>query len=110
MDHHLGSSRRQLRVVTLEELVVVSGGKGVTSAMNGGAHGRGSARQMLAGVFVVLSTAAVTGCSTHPVALIQPCSTAPKQATIVVASDRGAIGLMKVGLTPAELTAEQSCR
>ena len=78
--------------------------------MKDGIRGRGSARRLLAGVLVVLSTAAVAGCSTHHVALIQPCSASPKHATIVGASDRGAIGLSKVGLTPAELTAWQTCR
>ena len=88
----------------------MSGGEGVTSAMKDNAHSRGSARQMLAGVLVVLSTAAVAGCSAHHVALIQLCSASPKHALIATASDRGAIGLSKVGLTPAELTAWQSCR
>ena len=77
--------------------------------MKDGVHGRGSARRMLAGVLVVLSTAAVGGCSTHRVALIQPCS-APPSHGMIVASGRGAVGLSKVGLTPAELTAWQSCR
>ena len=66
-----------------------------------------SSRRAVA-VGVLLLFGAVAGCSTHDVAVERPCPevTAKKVAAI---SNRGAIGMAKVGLTPEALKAREDC-
>jgi hypothetical protein len=56
---------------------------------------------------LVASSALTTGCSTHQVAAFRPC---PQAAKAVAVSDRGAIGLVKIGLTPEGLKRQEKCR
>jgi hypothetical protein len=58
---------------------------------------------------VVLSTAAIAGCSTHRVAVTNPCPVVSKQGAVIAAPSRGAIGLVKIGLTPKTLKAQEKC-
>jgi hypothetical protein len=48
------------------------------------------------------------GCSTHNEAVSHPCPTVSKGKAVAV-SNRGKIGLAKIGLTPKELKAQQKC-
>ena len=50
------------------------------------------------------------GCSTHEVAATRTCTTATKGGKVVALSNRGAIGLAKVGLTPKALKLQQKCK
>jgi hypothetical protein len=58
----------------------------------------------VAGLVVAFAAA---GCDGHRVASSYPC-TATK--THVVVSDTGAVALARVGITPARLKAQQTCR
>jgi hypothetical protein len=61
----------------------------------------------VAGV-LALSTVAV-GCSTHDEATSRPCPPVAPKGTAVAISRRGAVGMAKVGLTPAGLKAQEKC-
>jgi hypothetical protein len=60
-------------------------------------------------VLVLALSALFAGCSTTRVAVSHPCPGSPANAKTVAASNRGAIGLAKVGLTPKRLKADEKC-
>jgi hypothetical protein len=62
----------------------------------------------LLGIVVGISMLAA-GCSTHSAAVSHPCSTVSKQGKVVAVSNRGRVGLAKIGLTPKGLKAQQKC-
>ena len=66
-------------------------------------------RQRLAiGALVVAGSVGIAGCTAHRVVVTRSCGSGSVQRTIVV-SNRGAVGLAKVGLTPKVLKAEENC-
>jgi hypothetical protein len=60
-------------------------------------------------VFALASAITVGACSTHRVAVTNPCPTLTKNGVVVVSPNRGAIGLAKIGLTPAAVKAQEKC-
>jgi hypothetical protein len=78
-------------------------------------------RQVLAGaklgltsrrglLFLTLGAAiAAGGCTTHRVTAVHLCPGVVTQRTVVAVPNRGAIGMDKVGLTPAGLKAQEKC-
>jgi hypothetical protein len=66
-------------------------------------------RRHVIGVLALLTALAVSGCTPHTVSVTDPCRTVSGQGSIVVISDRGAVGLARIGLTPRGLKAEQNC-
>jgi hypothetical protein len=58
---------------------------------------------------VVLATT-TAACSTHRVAVTQPCPVVTKHGKVVIAPYRGGVGLAKIGLTPGALKAREKCR
>jgi hypothetical protein len=66
-------------------------------------------RRCIGGALIVLTGLALSGCNKHEnVAVVHSCPLAANK-TIVVASDKGEIGLAKIALTPKELKADD-CR
>lgn len=67
-----------------------------------------ASRRRIAVTGALLLVTAVAGCSTHDVAVERPCPevTADDVAAI---SNRGAIGMAKLGLTPESLKARGDC-
>jgi hypothetical protein len=66
-------------------------------------------RRCSAGALILLTGLALSGCRRHEnVAVVHSCPVVAGKK-IVVASDKGAIGMAKVGLTPKELKADD-CR
>jgi hypothetical protein len=57
---------------------------------------------------VLLLGAAAGGCSTHDVAVSRPC-TIVKAGKAVALSNRGAVAMAKIGLTPRALKAQEKC-
>ena len=53
--------------------------------------------------------ALTTGCSTQHVAATHPCPELSKKGKVVVAANRGAVGLAKIGLAPKVLKAQEKC-
>jgi hypothetical protein len=51
----------------------------------------------------------VAGCSTHNVEATHTC-TVTKDGKAVAVSNRGGIGLAKIGLTPKSLKAQEKCK
>ena len=70
---------------------------------------RSSRRAAAAAGAVLLLGALLAGCSTHDEAVSRPCPevTSKKVAAI---SNRGAIGMAKIGLTPDNLKAREDCK
>ena len=58
---------------------------------------------------LVVSSLLLGGCTRHNVTQSAPCTAVTAQRTVVVASSRGAIGLAKLGVTPARLKASDKC-
>jgi hypothetical protein len=58
------------------------------------------------GVLIAFSTLAA-GCSSHNVAAYRSC---PLAARVVAVSDRGAVGMARIGLTPEGLKRQTKCR
>ena len=66
-------------------------------------------RRCLGGALIVLTGLALSGCNKHEnVAVVHSCPLVAHK-TIVVASDKGEIGMAKIALTPKELKADD-CR
>jgi hypothetical protein len=61
-----------------------------------------------AAVFVAVCLLAAGGCSTHHAAATRSCGSITRQRVVVV-SNRGAMGLAKIGLSPKVLKAQQNC-
>jgi hypothetical protein len=51
-----------------------------------------------------------TACSTHEVEATRTCTTVTKGGKVVAVSNRGAIGLAKIGLTPRALKLQEKCK
>jgi hypothetical protein len=60
------------------------------------------------GTLVALSIL-TAGCSTHDVAVSNPCRTT-RGGKVVAVSSRGAIAMAKVGLSPRGLKAQEQCK
>jgi hypothetical protein len=69
---------------------------------------RPGTRRALIGVLAAVSLFAA-GCSTHNVAVSHPCPAPVKGEKVVVVSNRGKVGMAKIGLTPKALKAQQKC-
>ena len=66
------------------------------------------ARRALLGVVVAVSVFA-TGCEGHRVAATHPCPELSRGGKVVVARNRGATGLAKIGLASKVLKAQEKC-
>jgi hypothetical protein len=51
-----------------------------------------------------------TACSTQNVAATRTCTTVTKGGKVVAVSNRGKIGMAKVGLTPRSLKLQEKCK
>jgi hypothetical protein len=67
------------------------------------------ALRVLSVVIVVLALS-VTACSTHDVAATRTCTTVTKGGKVAAVSNRGAVGLAKIGLTPKGLKLQEKCK
>jgi hypothetical protein len=70
---------------------------------------RARSLRALVGAVAALSLLA-TACSTHDVAATRTCTTVTKGGKVVAVSNRGAIGMAKVGLTPKALKLQEKCK
>ena len=65
-------------------------------------------RRALLGTIVVFGLA-LAGCSTHRIAIQNPCPAVTSHGIVIHAPYRGGIGLAKIGLTPAAVKAQEKC-
>jgi hypothetical protein len=66
-------------------------------------------RSNVAVAAIVLVGALASGCSTHDVAASRPCPDIKADKKAIAISNRGAIGMAKIGLTPENLKAREDC-
>jgi hypothetical protein len=70
---------------------------------------RAGGRRLLIGAVAALSLLA-TACSTQNVAATRTCTTVTKGGKVVAVSNRGKIGMAKIGLTPRSLKLQEKCK